>query len=188
MAALSSIYKLSWWLQRPPRASREQRDGYYALLDKYYMSGTWYGQSASGIVYILATALERVDNDLLWYAQSYSSHSFAILTNQRLAIIGLINQYTRCRISRTEYEKFHSIYYDEVSRLNPPPPTNDAHGLAALSADDMSLRTTDELRFELFRHWTLYDAMFHSSYVSGKLGLWKEQGRKRLAGLLAKMG
>lgn len=156
---------------RPPRASREQRDEYYALLDKYYMSGTWYGQSAAGIVYILATALERVDNDLLW-----------------LAILGLINQYTRCRISRTEYEKFHSIYYDEVSRLNPLPPTNDVHGLAAFSADDMSLRPTDELRFELFRHWTLYDAMSHSSYVAGKLGLWKEQGRKRLAGLLAKMG
>lgn len=49
--------------------SREQRDQYYVLLDKYYMSGTWYGQSAAGIVYILATALERVDNDLLWYAR-----------------------------------------------------------------------------------------------------------------------
>ena len=49
--------------------SREQRDQYYALLDKYYMSGTWYGQSAAGIVYILATTLERVDNDLLWYAR-----------------------------------------------------------------------------------------------------------------------
>lgn len=35
-------------------------------LEKYYMSGTWYGQSASGTVYILATALERVDTDLLW--------------------------------------------------------------------------------------------------------------------------
>ncbi|KAI0006057.1 CDC45-like protein [Russula compacta] len=156
---------------RHPRVSREHRDQYYALLDKYYMSGTWYGQSAAGIVYILATALERVDNDLLW-----------------LAIIGLTNQYSRCRISRSDYEKYHSIYHDEVSRLNPPPPANDAHGLAALSADDMSLRTTDELRFELFRHWTLYDAMFHSSYVAGKLGIWKEQGRKRLAGLLAKMG
>ena len=81
-SALSSIYKFLWWFQRPPRASREQRDEYYALLDKYYMSGTWYGQSAAGIVYILATALERVDNDLLWYAQNYSLHPFAILTNQ----------------------------------------------------------------------------------------------------------
>ena len=30
--------------------------------------------------------------------------------------------------------------------------------------------------------------MFHSSYVAGKMGIWKEQGRKRLSGLLAKMG
>ncbi|KAI0306549.1 CDC45 family [Multifurca ochricompacta] len=145
--------------QRHLRVSREQRDQYYALVDKYYMSGTWYGRSTAGIVYILATTLERVDNDLLW-----------------LAILGLTNQYTRCRISRS------------ISRLNPPPPVSDVYGLAALSADDMSLRTTDELRFELFRHWTLYDAMFHSSYVAGKLGIWKEQGRKRLTGLLAKMG
>ncbi|KAI0273656.1 CDC45-like protein [Gloeopeniophorella convolvens] len=156
---------------RRPRVSREERDQHHARLDKHYMSGTWSGQSVAGIVYLLATALERVDNDLLW-----------------LAILGLTNQYLRCRISRTEYDKYHSIYYDEVSRLNPPPPANDTHGLAALGPDDTSLRTTDELRFELVRHWTLYDAMFHSSYVAGKLGIWKEQGRKRLTGLLAKMG
>lgn len=40
----------------------------------------------------------------------------------------------------------------------------------------------------LFRHWTLYDAMYHSSYVASKLGIWKEKGRQRLTGLLAKMG
>lgn len=107
---------------------------------------------------------------------------------RRLAVLGLTYQYSTCRISRDEYEKYHSIYNDEVSRLNPPPPNNDTQGLAALNADDMSLRSTDELRFALFRHWTLYDAMFHSSYVASKLGIWKEQGRKRLTGLLAKMG
>ncbi len=32
------------------------------------MSGTWHGQSASGTIYVLATVLERVDNDLLWFA------------------------------------------------------------------------------------------------------------------------
>jgi len=65
--SLTGIFKPLLLFQRPPRASREQRDEYFALLDKYYMSGTWCGQSAAGIVYILATALERVDNDLLWY-------------------------------------------------------------------------------------------------------------------------
>ena len=57
----------SSYLQRPKRVSREERDRHAARLEKHYMSGTWYGQSASGTIYILATVLERVDNDLLWY-------------------------------------------------------------------------------------------------------------------------
>jgi|SRR5882762_2998815 len=104
---------------------------------------------------------------------------------QRLAILGLTYQYTTSRISRTSYDRFHSIYYDEVFRLNPPPPNTNSN---AINPDDLSVRATEELRFMLFRHWTLYDAMYHSSYVAGKLGIWKERGRKRLTGLLAKMG
>ncbi|KDQ60671.1 hypothetical protein JAAARDRAFT_172739 [Jaapia argillacea MUCL 33604] len=160
---------------RPNRMSRADRDRHAALINKHYMSGTWYGQSASGTIYILATVLERVDNDLLW-----------------LAILGLTHQYTTSRISRTDYDKFHSIYYDEVARLNPPTPISAAisanGGFKSLHPDDQSVRATEELRFMLFRHWNLYDAMYHSSYVASKLGIWKERGRKKLTGLLAKMG
>lgn len=108
----------------------------------------------------------------------------------RLAILGLTFQYTTSRISRDTYDKFHSIYYDEVTRLNPLPAgiNSNPDAITALNPDDLSIRATEELRFTLFRHWTLYDAMFHSSYVAGKLGIWKERGRKRLTGLLAKMG
>ena len=53
-------------LKRPHRLSNEQRGAYEARLEKHYMSGTWYGQSASSTVYFLATVLERVDNDFLW--------------------------------------------------------------------------------------------------------------------------
>ncbi|EEB99347.1 hypothetical protein MPER_00990, partial [Moniliophthora perniciosa FA553] len=60
--------------------------------------------------------------------------------------------------------------------------------LKSLNPDDESIRTTEELRFMLYRHWNLYDAMFHSSYVAGKLGIWRERGKKKLTGLLAKMG
>jgi hypothetical protein len=35
-------------------------------LGKYYASGTWHGQSAASTIYVLATILERVDNDFLW--------------------------------------------------------------------------------------------------------------------------
>ena len=101
--------------------------------------------------------------------------------------MGLTYQYTTSRISRAEYDKYHSIFYDEVFRLNPPA-TAGSSATTSLHPDDSSIRATDELRFLLFRHWNLYDAMYHSSYVASKLGIWRERGRKKLSGLLAKMG
>lgn len=151
-------------------------------------------------MYLLATVLERADNDLLWCVlfislaplcvHRHQPASLADLTCRRFAILGLTYQYTTSRISRTEYEKFHSVYHDEVARLNPAPSaslTND-QDFKALGPDDRSIYAAEELRFMMFRHWNLYDAMYHSSYVAGKLGIWKEKGRKRLTGLLAKMG
>ncbi|KAF9453265.1 cell division control protein 45 [Macrolepiota fuliginosa MF-IS2] len=158
---------------QPRRMTREEHDHHVARLNKYYLGGTWYGQSVSSTIYALATILERVDNDFLWFA-----------------ILGLTHQYLTSRITREDYETYHRLYYDEVSRLNPLPPGANAGSafLLSLSPDDVSVRTTEELRFMFFRHWTLYDAMYHSSYVASKLGIWKERGRKRLTGLLAKMG
>jgi cell division control protein 45 len=109
--------------------------------------------------------------------------------SHRLAILGLTYQYTSARISRDTYEQQHTVYHDEVSRLNPIfSDSQTSHALNSLNPDDLSVRPTEELRFMLFRHWNLYDAMYHSSYVASKLGIWKEKGRKRLTGLLAKMG
>ena len=163
-----------------------ERQRHEARIDKYY-SGTYHAQSAAGTIYILATVLERVDNDLLWcvmFVTNLQRHIYSC----RFAILGLTYQYTNSRISRTTYENYHAVYYDEVCRLNPPPPNGDNGSLLSLTPDDNSLRASEELKFMLFRHWTLYDAMYHSSYVANKLGIWKERGRKRLTGLLAKMG
>lgn len=101
----------------------------------------------------------------------------------RLTILGLTYQYLTSKISRDSYDFLHSLYLDEVARLNPPLPAN-----KTTHPDDTSIRPSDELRFALFRHWNLYDAMYHSPYVASKLGIWKERGRKKLSGLLAKMG
>lgn len=145
--------------------TRDEYDDYMTRLEKYYGNGTWYAQASCSIVYILATLLERGDNDLLW-----------------LTILGLTYQYLTNRISRDSYDYWHQIYHDEVSRLNPTSSGSTPH------PDDTSIRPSEELRFALFRHWNLYDAMYHSPYVANKLGIWKEKGRKRLHGLLAKMG
>lgn len=59
---------IDWFIaqQAIPRLTRDQLDLHKAREAKHYGCGTSFGQSASGTVYILATVLERVDNDLLW--------------------------------------------------------------------------------------------------------------------------
>lgn len=125
---------------------------------------------------------------MLWFVPPKICDPFDTILLYRLGILGLTYHYTTSRLSREKYEQYQAIYHDEVSRLNPPIENNSPHALVATSPDDTSIRSVEELRFTHFRHWNLYDAMFHTSYVASKLGLWKERGQKRLAGLLAKMG
>ena len=100
-----------------------------------------------------------------------------------MAILGVTYQYITTRIDRDKYDLYQSLFLDEVVRLNHEPLTS-----RIPNPDDRSISKSDELRFMLFRHWNLYDAMLHSGYVAGRMGIWKEKGRKRLQGLLAKMG
>ncbi|KAF8758936.1 hypothetical protein RHS01_02539 [Rhizoctonia solani] len=135
---------------------------------KNYCSGTSYGPSAAGTVYVLASYLQLAVNETLW-----------------LAIVALTYQYISARISRDDYDYWQVVYADEVARLNP---RVDLSASAALHADDTGIRSCQELRFTLYRHWTLYDSMYHSPYVAGKMNIWKERGRRNLAAMFAKMG
>lgn len=45
-----------------------------------------------------------------------------------------------------------------------------------------------DFRFTLMRHWSLYDAMLHSTYVAARMHTYTDQGQRRLNDLLAKMG
>lgn len=114
----------------------------------------------------------RGENDLLW-----------------CAILALTHQYTSGRIDRDEYEDRCANFVDEVARLNPVKNKSASSGGSGTSGpDDRAISPSEELRFVLFRHWNLYDAMLHSGYVAGRIGIWRDKGRKRLVGLLAKMG
>ncbi|KAJ9066470.1 DNA replication initiation factor cdc45 [Entomophthora muscae] len=44
------------------------------------------------------------------------------------------------------------------------------------------------LRFSLLHYWSLYEAMYYSSFVAIRLGVWKDPGFKTFLNLLAKMG
>lgn len=110
-----------------------------------------------------------------------------------MAILGLTYQFTANLIDREKYDSYASLLANEVERLNVAPPTPRGalmphSGAGSYNPDDRSIRQSDEFRFMLFRHWNLYDSMYHSGYVAGKMKLWRDRGRKNLQGLLAKMG
>lgn len=45
-----------------------------------------------------------------------------------------------------------------------------------------------EYRFFMYRHWSLFEAMTHSSYLAAKLKVFKSQGKEKLLEMLATIG
>jgi cell division control protein 45 len=98
--------------------------------------------------------------------------------------------------------RIRQLLRDEVRRLNPPelsdssfnsnrnmlPENSGIIPTTARSPTDTSIRLSPEPKFLLIRHWSLYDSMLHSPYLSARLHIWSDSGRKRLHKLLAKMG
>jgi len=152
-------------------------------------------------MYSLASELGREDNDLVWLSiigvsstELYGRTSTGVSLTDHDRAAHVFAGWTGSRGSR-----IRQILRDEVRRLNPPELTEtgrevsrgmatDAIPTYARSPTDTSIRLSPEPRFLLLRHWSLYDSMLHSPYLSAKLHIWSEPGRKRLAKLLAKMG
>jgi cell division control protein 45 len=51
-----------------------------------------------------------------------------------------------------------------------------------------NIEESSEYRFYLYRHWSLYEAMKHSSYIASRFPVWKAEGREKFQELFAKMG
>ncbi|KAI7355396.1 CDC45-like protein [Hortaea werneckii] len=163
-----------------------------ATLQKYYDAGSWTADPVSIMLYSLAEDLGRDDNELLWLAivgvESVALSPFASSQTSKSFDEG-------GRRSANRLDIVKSLLRDEVRRLNPPslhsqsqPDYPDTIPTQARSATDTSIRLSPEPRFLLIRHWSLYDSMLHSTYLSTRLHIWSESGRKRLHKLLAKMG
>lgn len=151
-------------------------------------------------MYSLASELGREDNDLLWLAIiGVSSTELYGRTPTGVSLVDhdkpvAFNGWNSSRGSR-----IRQILRDEVRRLNPPELTEagreaprghatDSIPVHARSPTDTSIRLSPEPRFLLVRHWSLYESMLHSPYLSAKLHIWSDAGRRRLHKLLAKMG
>ncbi len=155
------------------------------------------------MMYSLASELGREDNDLLWMTivgvtsmelYGRSSVGVAISTPKT-------SQLPKGWLGTRGF-RIRQLLRDEVRRLNPPELTDASSNgnrnispensgiipTTARSPTDTSIRLSPEPKFLLIRHWSLYDSMLHSPYLSARLHIWSDAGRKRLNKLLAKMG
>jgi len=177
------------------------RNKHTSVLDKYYQLGASYSEPVSSLVYTLASDLGREDNDLLWNAiVGVSSLELYGRTGSGVGLNPLSAAGGSAGWNGNRGEQIRSVLRDEVRRLNPvidassvarDASMGDASGViptSARSATDKSIRLSPEPRFLLLRHWSLYESMLHSPYLSAKLHIWSDAGQKRLAKLLAKMG
>lgn len=151
-------------------------------------------------MYSLASELGRDDNDLLWLSiVGVSSTDLYGHTPTGLSVTSTDAQPTFTGWNGSRGSRIRQLLRDEVRRLNPPELTesgrevvrghiNDIIPTHARSPTDTSIRLSPEPRFLLIRHWSLYDSMLHSPYLSAKLHIWSDAGRRRLHKLLAKMG
>ncbi|KAG2733588.1 hypothetical protein G9P44_003113 [Scheffersomyces stipitis] len=137
-------------------------------IQSYYNQGTTIMTATTTIVYALLASIGETSLENLW-----------------LAIIGtssLDNQYPEI------YDKLQPLLKDEVLRLNPSNNSISNNNINEKTADSTSLSIERDYHLFLLRHWTLYDSFFYSSHVNSKLNLWREDGRKKLHKLFAKMG
>jgi cell division control protein 45 len=168
------------------------------VLNAYYSLGASYSEPIASMMYSLASELGREDNDTLWltivgvssmelYGRSATGTSISVKKSSDAHASGWLG----ARGSR-----IRQLLRDEVRRLNPPdlddrnslPEISGLIPTTARSPTDTSIRLSPEPKFLLVRHWSLYDSMLHSPYLSARLHVWTDSGRKRLHKLLAKMG
>jgi cell division control protein 45 len=133
-------------------------------LDKYGLHN-YHGAPSALVAYDLARKLAKENTDILWWT-----------------IIAITERYLHRRGSSDDYDTFVEFLEAERSRLEHETDST------AQSINSLKLTSEDELRLVLYRHWSLYDSLFHSPYTSAKFKLWTIQGQKTLHELLANMG
>ncbi|GEQ68001.1 hypothetical protein JCM33374_g1667 [Metschnikowia sp. JCM 33374] len=147
------------------RAKRQRRNELRTseeILENYYNQGTALFSATTAIVYALLATIGETNLENLW-----------------LSIIGLSSL---DRLHPEVYDKIQPLYKEEVHRLSP------SNMGTERSADSTTLAIDKDYHLFLLRHWTLYDSFFYSSLVNSKLNLWREDGKKKLHKMFAKMG
>lgn len=143
----------------------------------YYARGTFFGRAAGCMVYDIAYELQK---------DSFDQH-----TPLWMSIVSLTDQYVHQRLT---HESYTATVMELAQRVGAAPGA-DAPEMVSLddgtlvkAFQDRRIEYSEEYRFMLLRHWSLYDAMVHSPYVASQLKTWRQDGIVRLQELLAEMG
>lgn len=166
----------------------EARIGKYEhTLESHYTKGTYVSTSTATTIYALLSDLGMTTVSTLWPAIVGATS----LDAQHPHIYQIIYPALRTEVLRLNPRS--AIIDTEAMRRADPAAAAAAAAAASTpaqqnSGDDDSLYPEPDYLFFLLRHWSLYDSMTHSSYISAKLRLYLESGRRRLKTMLAKMG
>ncbi|CAH1231986.1 CDC45 [Branchiostoma lanceolatum] len=135
------------------------------LLD--YEEFSTYGTSSAMIMFDLAWKMSKDSNDLLWWG-----------------IVGLTDQYINNRVERGKYMTDVGDLHKHTLRLNHRNEDDDN----TVSVDCIRIYFDEELKLALYRHWSLFESLKHSSYPACKFKMWTVKGQQKMHEFLADMG
>mmetsp|Transcript_24549 Transcript_24549/g.45758 ORF Transcript_24549/g.45758 Transcript_24549/m.45758 type:complete len:534 (-) Transcript_24549:1114-2715(-) len=160
-------------------------------LRDYYGTGNSYSIPTSVMLVSLVKNLNRIcSSDMLWQA-----------------ILGATDHYQKAHIS----ENLYNAICGELKKQLPEGVGRGSHSLGVIEesidvngtkkqqvavgskvtipgAETGHIHWTEEYRFYMYRHWSLYESMYYSNYVASKLEVWKTQGTAKLKEMLARVG
>ncbi|XP_033747411.1 cell division control protein 45 homolog isoform X3 [Pecten maximus] len=135
------------------------------LLFEYSQFST-YGTAAALLIFELAWKMSKDTNDLLW-----------------LSILGVTDQFIHYKTPRDKYIDDVMALQSHVSRHNH---RDDEDNI--LSVNCLKISFDEELQLPLYRHWSLFESISHSTNMACKFKVWTLKGQKRLHEFLAEMG
>jgi cell division control protein 45 len=112
------------------------------------------------------------------------------------AILGVTDQYQRSHINADEYddmcEQLKILLGDHLTtaseRIRYTARGEGEEEVVVSGFEAGQIQSVTEFRFFLYRHWSLFEAMYHSPYIASKIPVWQAQGTVKLKELLAKTG
>lgn len=163
------------------------------MKEKQYYKMNDYGASSAGLLLRMAQSCTKEDNNMLWWA-----------------ILGLTDLFIHDHCDRPKYNEAKKLLKQSVGLKNKAPAKDKKNEIlpdflvhtqsgedlggkgvtdnAAESRANGHIQESQEFRFFLMRHWTLYDSMFYSRYVASQMATWKEQGNENLDEMMVKLG